>query len=147
MKDCACVYRIYIGKNKEKAQDRLIEKYQELVASGAKEITVRVDDTTMEGGNGTTYPYRPFERTMNYIIRPVGERYDNSNSDNELDEKDNVEEKEEKMGVESNDGKKDNEKDEQDEKDEKNVDNVQDIRDFYNKLSYVCVCVCVCVCE
>jgi len=56
MKDCECVYRIYIGKNKEKVQDRLIEKYQEFVASGAKEIIVKVDETIMEGGNSSTYP-------------------------------------------------------------------------------------------
>ena len=80
MKDCECVYRIYIGKNKEKAQERLIEKYEEFVALGAKEITVKVDENIMEGGNQTTYPYRPFEKTMNYIIRPLG-KYDSDDNE------------------------------------------------------------------
>ena len=61
MKDCQYAYRIYIGNNKKKPEQRLIEKYEEFVALGAKEITVNVEGTVMEGGNHTTYPYYPFE--------------------------------------------------------------------------------------
>ena len=149
MKDCECVYRIYIGKNKEKAQERLIEKYQEFVASGAKEITVKVDETIMEGGNGTTYPYRPFEKTMNYIIRPVSDTdgKDNDGKDNDgndTDGKDNDgkdKEYEEEKGIAGNDGKE-NEQERGIEK-ERGIDNIQDIRDFYSKLSCVVVCISV----
>jgi hypothetical protein len=165
MKDCECVYRIYIGKNKEKAQDRLIEKYQEFVASGAKEIIVKVDETIMEGGNSSTYPYRPFEKAMNYIIRPVSERDDNNSA---IDGKDNesvtgrIVEQDQENWVDGNDGN-DSVKDTHEKEDiekEKEVNNIQDIREFYSKLSCgvgvgvgvgvggVCgvVCVCVCVC-
>ena len=152
MKDCECVYRIYIGKNKEKVQDRLIEKYQEFVASGAKEIIVKVDETIMEGGNSSTYPYRPFEKAMNYIIRPVSERDDNNSA---IDEKDNesetgrIAEQDQENWVDGNDGNDGNDsvKDTHEKEDiekEKEVNNIQDIREFYSKLSkgsVVCVCV------
>ena len=142
MKDCACVYRIYIGKNKEKAQERLIEKYQEFVASGVKEITVKVDETIMEGGNSSTYPYRPFEKAMNYIIRPVSERDDNNSA---IDGKDNESEtgrvteqdQDQEQGNDGSDGNddgKDTDEKEDIEK-EKEVNNIQDIREFYSKLS------------
>ena len=151
MKDCECVYSIYIWKNKEKAQDRLIEKYQEFVASGVKEITVKVDETIMEGGNSSTYPYRPFEKAMNYIIRPVSERDDNNSA---IDGKDNESEtgrvteqdKDQEQGIDGNDGNdgddgddgdddgKDTDEKEDIEK-EKEVNNIQDIREFYSKLS------------
>jgi hypothetical protein len=142
MKDCECVYRIYIGKNKEKAQDRLIEKYQEFVASGVKEITVKVDETIMEGGNSSTYPYRPFEKAMNYIIRPVSERDDNNSA---IDGKDNESEtgrvteqdQDQEQGNDGSDGNddgKDTDEKEDIEK-EKEVNNIQDIREFYSKLS------------
>ena len=155
MKDCACVYRIYIGKNKEKAQERLIEKYQEFVASGAKEITVKVDETIMEGGNGTTYPYRQFEKAMNYIIRPVSDTdgKDNNGNDNDGNDNDgndndgkdsdgNDKEYEEEKGIAGNDGNdgKENEQERDIEK-ERGIDNIQDIRDFYSKLSKGVVCI------
>ncbi len=151
MKDCECVYRIYIGKNKEKVQDRLIEKYQEFVASGAKEITVKVDETVMEGGNNSTYPYRPFEKAMNYIIRPVNERDENNSAtdgkDNDSETVRGVEENQEQGidgndGNDNNDGVKETEQKEGIEK-EKEVGNIQDIRDFYSKLSSGVVCICV----
>ena len=139
MKDCACVYRIYIGKNKEKAQERLIEKYQEFVALGAKEITLKVDENTIEGGNGPTYPYRPFEKTMNYIIRPVSEKDDN-NSDTDGKE----DESKEESGIDGNhDGKEKEPYQQQDIEKEKGVDNIQEIRDFYSKSSSGVVCICV----
>ena len=137
MKDCACVYRIYIGKNKEKAQERLIEKYQEFVASGAKEITVKVDETIMEGGNGTTYPYRSFEKAMNYIIRPVSDTDGNDNDGNDNDGNDK--EYEEEKGIAGNDGKENEQ--ERDIEKERGIDNIQDIRDFYSKLSKGVVCI------
>ena len=148
MKDCECVYRIYIGKNKEKAQDRLIEKYQEFVASGVKEITVKVDETIMEGGNSSTYPYRPFEKAMNYIIRPVSERDDNNSA---IDGKDNESEtgrvteqdQDQEQGIDGNDGNDSNDNNDgvketeqkEDIEKEKEVNNIQDIREFYSKLS------------
>lgn len=152
MKDCECVYRIYIGKNKEKAQERLIEKYEEFVALGAKEITVKVDETIMEGGNRTTYPYRPFEKTMNYIIRPLGKynNDDNDDDDNNSDEEDEPnKQSQESKGVEKGNEKEDDEGKENEEgkekktDKEKEVENLQDIRDFYSKLSNGVVCICV----
>jgi hypothetical protein len=154
MKDCECVYRIYIGKNKEKAQERLIEKYEEFVALGAKEITVKVDETIMEGGNRTTYPYRPFEKTMNYIIRPLGKynNDDNDDDDNNSDEEDEPNKQyEESKGAENEKGNekeddegKENEEGKEKKTDkEKEVENLQDIRDFYSKLSNGVVCICV----
>ena len=151
MKDCECVYRIYIGKNKEKAQERLIEKYQEFVASGVKEITVKVDETIMEGGNNSTYPYRPFEKAMNYIIRPVNERDENNSA---TDGKDNDsetvrgvdEDQDQEQGIDGNDGNDGNDSNDnndgvketeqkEDIEKEKEVNNIQDIREFYSKLS------------
>lgn len=153
MKDCECVYRIYIGKNKEKAQERLIEKYEEFVALGAKEITVKVDETIMEGGNRTTYPYRPFEKTMNYIIRPLGKyNNDDNDDDNNSDEEEEPNKQyEESKGVENEKGNekeddegKENEEGKEKKTDkEKEVENLQDIRDFYSKLSNGVVCICV----
>lgn len=153
MKDCECVYRIYIGKNKEKAQERLIEKYEEFVALGAKEITVKVDETIMEGGNRTTYPYRPFEKTMNYIIRPLGKyNNDDNDDDNNSDEEDEPNKQyEESKGAENEKGNekeddkgKENEEGKEKKTDkEKEVENLQDIRDFYSKLSNGVVCICV----
>ena len=148
MKDCECVYRIYIGKNKEKVQDRLIEKYQEFVASGAKEIIVKLDETIMEGGNSSTYPYRPFEKAMNYIIRPVSERDDNNSA---IDGKDNesetgrVTEQDQEQGNDGNDGNDDGKDtgEKEDIEKEKEVNNIQDIREFYSKLSSVGSVVCV----
>ena len=148
MKDCECVYRIYIGKNKEKVQERLIEKYQEFVASGAKEITVKVDDTIMEGGNQVTYPYRPFEKTMNYIIHPVSDTggKDNKYEEEKGDDNDGKDNEYEEEKGDGNDGK-DNEYEEEkgdgnDGKEkEKGIDNIQDIREFYNKLSSGVVCI------
>lgn len=154
MKDCGCVYRIYIGKNKEKAQERLIEKYQEFVASGVKEITVKVDETIMEGGNNSTYPYRPFEKAMNYIIRPVSERDENNSAtdgkDNDSETVRGVEENQE-QGIDGNDGNDNNDNNDgvketeqkEDIEKEKEVGNIQDIRDFYSKLSSGVVCICV----
>ena len=150
MKDCECVYRIYIGKNKEKAQERLIEKYEEFVALGAKEITVKVDENIMEGGNQTTYPYRPFEKTMNYIIRPLGKYDSDDNDDNKSDEEDEPnKQSQESKGVEKRKKKEDDEGKENEEgkekktDKEKEVENLQDIRDFYSKLSNGVVCICV----
>ena len=136
MKDCQYAYRIYIGNNKKKTEQRLIEKYEEFVALGAKEITVNVEGTVMEGGNHTTYPYYPFERGMNYIIRPVREgNNSDGNTDGNTDGKEK--ESEEDKGIENGNEEEKEEKEEKDDKDEKEkgIDKVQDIRDFYSKLS------------
>ena len=141
MKDCQYAYRIYIGNNKKKPEQRLIEKYEEFVALGAKEITVNVEGTVMEGGNHTTYPYYPFERGMNYIIRPLREgnnsdgNSDGNSDDNSDGNSDGKEkESEEDKGIENGNEVEKDDKEEKEEK-EKGIDKVQDIRDFYSKLS------------
>ena len=64
-------YTIYIGNNRKKAIERLIDHHNKIILKGLKRAKVSVIKNNVQGGE-VIKPYKDFKRTMDYIL-DIGE--------------------------------------------------------------------------
>ena len=79
-------YTIYIGNNRKKAIERLIDHHNKIILKGLKRAKVSVIKNNVQGGE-VIKPYKDFKRTMDYIL-DIGEEIGSK-----VEEKEDVESK------------------------------------------------------
>ena len=79
-------YTIYIGNNRKKAIERLIDHHNKIILKGLKRAKVSVIKNNVQGGE-VMKPYKDFKRTMDYIL-DIGEEIGSK-----VEEKEDVESK------------------------------------------------------